>query len=307
MSYSTEIPRKSARYLTSNFIQKLEDGHQKEASETGTAFIRSKVRQSAFIREILPPETLTDQDLDKDEETDLPRRIVELEPDSIATFVPFKGTGPRRWFDGPRYSVYFGKVETERFTKNKFELMTYENDIRKILQDNSIKDMADQEDLRAYQTFEEIMSEYSDQDLDFETSDLTPSVVQAGVRDLYMRKLPMGKMLMTRSRYLDTITMDRDDVGDRVASRHYDDGVESEKKLFGYPVITTVKNDIVSDDEVWFFAPQNYLGNFFLLQDATLFVKSEADLIEFYTYAAVGMGIGNTKGITRVRLKSISS
>ena len=307
MSNIIETPKVSARHLASNFVRKIDEGHIKEAAEVGTAFIRSKLRQSSFAREILPPETLTDSDLDRDDSTDLPRKIVEIEPDSVATFVPFKGTAERTWFKGPRYSVYFGKVETEKFTKSKFELMTYENDIRGILNDNSVKDMADQEDIRFYETLDAIMTEFGAQDLDMTTSHLTPAVIQAGVRDLTQRKIPMGKMLMSKSRYLDTITMDRDDKGDTVASRHYDDGVESETKLFGYPTITTVKNDIVSDDEVWFFAPQNFLGNFFLLQDATLFVKSEADMLEFWSYACVGLGIGNVHGITRVNLKAIGT
>jgi hypothetical protein len=41
------------------------------------------------------------------------------------------------------------------------------------------------------------------------------------------------------------------------------------------------------------YSPQNFLGNFFLLQDATLFIKQEADMIEFFTYEAPGIGIGN--------------
>lgn len=309
MSYTIETPKFSSRHAVSNFAKKIDEGHIKEASEIGTSFIRTKVRQSSFVRELLPPETLTNSDLDRDDQTDLPRKIVEIEPDSMATFVPFKGTAERNWFKGPRYSVYFGKVETEKFTKSKFELMTYENDIRSILNENSVKDMADEEDRRFAETLEAIMTAYPTQDIDsvFHTGHLLPSVVQAGVRDLTMRKLPMGKMLMTKSRYLDTITMDRTLVGDTVASRHYDEGVESETKLFGYPVITTVKNDIISDDDVWFFAPQNYFGNMFLLQDATLFVKSEADMIEFWSYEALGIGVGNTKAVTRIKLKAIGT
>jgi hypothetical protein len=48
------------------------------------------------------------------------------------------------------------------------------------------------------------------------------------------------------------------------------------------------------------FAPENFLGNFFLLQDATLFIKQEADMIFFHSYAAPGIGIGNTAAMCRV-------
>jgi hypothetical protein len=87
-----------------------------------------------------------------------------------------------------------------------------------------------------------------------------------------------------------------------VASRHYDDGVEEEEKLWGIPVVTTIKNDLVAAKDIWLFSPETYLGNFYLLQDATLFIKQEADLIEFWSYSAPGLGIGNTNGITRMTL-----
>jgi hypothetical protein len=37
-----------------------------------------------------------------------------------------------------------------------------------------------------------------------------------------------------------------------------------------------------------------------LLQDATLFIKQEADIIEFWSYAAPGIGFGNDKAMTRI-------
>ena len=79
-------------------------------------------------------------------------------------------------------------------------------------------------------------------------------------------------------------------------------GVEAEEKLWGIPVITTIKNDIIPNNEFWLFGPENYLGNFYLLQDATLFIKQEADIIEFWSYSAPGIGIGNDLAMTKVTL-----
>ena len=84
---------------------------------------------------------------------------IEKEPDSTATFVTFKGSGQRTFFRGPRYSVFFGKIESQHFMKSKFELLTYQNDIRKILTDNSVKDMADIEDRKFIETIESSLSD----------------------------------------------------------------------------------------------------------------------------------------------------
>ena len=299
-TYNTETSRVTAQLVNSNFVRKIEEGRTKEAQAEGSAFIRSKLRQASFAREVLPPQLLSDDEIDRDENTDLPKKIVEIEPDSTATFVPFKGTGRRTWFKGPRYSVYFGKTESQRFVKSKFELMTYQNDIRKILSDNSVKDMADQEDERFIETLDAIITLNPTQEVG--VAGLTADALAEGFKNLISRKIPIGKILMTKELYYDALKLPATSVGDVVASRHYDEGIESENHLWGFPVITTIKNDILPNNHIYIFGPQEYLGNFFLLQDATLFIKQEADMIEFWSYAAPGIGIGNTSSVTRLTL-----
>jgi hypothetical protein len=108
------------------------------------------------------------------------------------------------------------------------------------------------------------------------------------------RRQPIGKVLMTKELYYEALDLPATSVGDDVASRHYDEGIESEEKLWGIPVVSTMKSDILNPKKFYVFAPENFLGNFFLLQDATLYIKQEADVIEFWSYAAPGIGIGNT-------------
>ena len=309
MSYKTETQQVSAQQLNSNFVRKLEEGRVKEASVEGSAFIRSKLRQESFAREILTPVMLQDDEIDRDEYTDLPKKIVEKEPDSTATFVPFKGTGKRTWFKGPRYSVYFGKTESQRFTKSKFELMTYQNDIRKILSDNSVKDMADQEDTRFLETVDAACTAASSAyDAAADTNALggygavNATHIASLIKKMVAKKIPVGKLLMAKEVYYDVLKLTAATVGGDVASRHYDNGVEEEEKLWGIPVVTTIKNDILSVKKLYLFAPENYLGNFYLLQDATLFIKQEADIIEFWSYAAPGIGIGNVNGCSSLQI-----
>ena len=296
----TETTQVSAQLINSSFLRKVEGGQIKEAAAEGSAFIRSKLREASFARQIITPVTLSDDEIDRDEYTDLPKKIVEKEPDSYATFVPFKGTGDRTWFSGPRYAIYFGKIESQRFNKSKFELMTYQNDIRKILSDNSVKDMAKQEDTKFLETIIAIATG---------AQHLTPGsggLDSANITSLFQahigRQVPVGKMLMTKELYYEALKLPATSVGDPVASRHYDDGIEEEEKLWGIPVVTTIKNDIVSNKDIYLFSPETFLGNFYLLQDATLFIKQEADLIEFWSYSAPGIGIGNTSGVTRMTL-----
>jgi hypothetical protein len=297
----TETTKVSAQFINSNFVRKLENGQEKQAMDEGSAFIRSKLRQSSFAREVITPIVLADDEIDRDENSDLPKKIVEKEPDSTATFVTFKGAGDRTWFSGPRYAVYFGKIESQRFTKSKFELMTYQNDIRKILSDNSVKDMSNIEDGKFIETCIASVTGKADQDLTGAAT-LDAGIISDMLKAHIARQVPIGKFLMAKQTYYDIIRQPATSVGDPIASRHYDEGIEEEEKLFGIPVITTIKNDLIPDNVVWLFSTEDYLGNFYLLQDATLFIKQEADIIEFWSYSAPGIGIGNTKGITRMTM-----
>ena len=302
-NYRTETEKVSAQFINSNFVSKLEEGRIKEATEEGSAFIRTKMREEAFVREILPPIQLADDEIDRDENTDQPKKIVEKEPDSVATFVPFYGTGPRTLFRGPRYAVFFGKTESQRFRKSKFELMTYQNDIRKILSDNSVKDMADQEDSKFLGTINSILTAAPTQVVG--AAGFNSGAFRAGFQNLVDRRIPIGKLLMTKKTYYEALDLPATSVGNEVASRHYAEGIEKEERLWGIPVISTIKTDILTPQagashSIYLFAPENYLGNFFLLQDATLFIKQEADIIFFHSYAAPGIGIGNTRSVTRI-------
>lgn len=311
----------SAQFINQSFVRKLDEGRVKEAQDEGSRFIRSKLREESFAREILEPVEIGADEIDRDEHTDQPKKIIEKEPDSVATFVTFKGSGQRTFFRGPRYSVSFGKIETEHFMKSKFELLTYQNDIRKILTDNSVKDMANEEDKKFMETVDAAMGQvggiaqlggnvadtfFTQQQirennrLDCNEKPLSKSLLAQLFQSMTSKRLPIGKLLMTKSTFMEALKFDHTDVGNDVVSRHYDNGMDGEDKLFGVPVITTIKNDIVEDNEIYLFAPQNYLGNFFLLQDATLFIKQEADMIEFWSYSAPGIGIGNANSIIKL-------
>jgi len=300
MDYAVETNEPSAAFINSHFVKKITSGHIKEAADESSAFIRSKLRQESAVREIIVPVGVSEEDLDRDENTDQPKIIVEKEPDSEAIFLPFQGTGRRRWFRGPRYAIYFGKIESDRFTKSKFELMTNRSDIRKILSDNSVKDMADQEDGKFADLIAAIVALNADQQ---SGGPFQSSTFKQAMQRMLNREIPVGKMLLTKSRYLDAIDLPATTVGDDIAKRHFDEGIEASQKLWGIPVVTTIKSSIYNNDRAWVFAPQapnNFLGNFYLLQDATLFIQQKADIIEFWSYEALGLGIGNRLSIQQI-------
>lgn len=306
MSYETA--HVSAELVNKAFVDKLDGGPDmvKQAMEAGSAYIRQKLYEEGLVRRLFDWRTVTPDELDPDVDSDKPRVLVEKEPDAThATFVGFKGTGERGYFDGIRFPVYFGKIESERLSKSKFELMGIRMPIMDWLKENQVKMVQQSEDEAFMETVKDIVDSNSD-DQEKSVSYSEPEDYKegfiAGVKMLTSLRLPMGKVAMHKNTYLESLNLTDDLIGYKGMDERWERGVDGEDGLWGYPVVTTIKDDIIPENEMYFFAPQEYIAKCYLLQDATLYLKSEADMVQFHTYEAPGMGIGNTKGVVRVKL-----
>jgi hypothetical protein len=288
--YNTETI--NVQFLNQSFLDKIDQGLTKEAGAAMSAFVRQKLREDGFTRKILNPVQITASELDR-QLTEEPTVIVEKEPDSVAANMPFNGRGQIRYFKGVRYPVTFQKVESDTFVKSKFELATYRTDIRTILQENSVKDLQEQEDKNFYNNIVSIATANSN--VSTISGGFTVPNLMNAVKKLLAKKLPVGSILMTQAMYADLLSQPATTIGSGVAGELYT-GQRSLDNFFGYKIITTNKADILPTNRVIIFAPQEYLGQFYSLQDATVFLKTEADMISFRTYEAIGSGIGNVNG-----------
>lgn len=136
------------RLRNETFISYLETpGMEKRALDAVNDFTRYRMREEGFYRRILPPVQISNDDLDRQVDTDKPVKIVDREPDSPAAIsIPFATLPLSLYIRGQRYRVSFDRIVTPRFTKDVDELRTYYIDIRQVLSDNSIKDMLAEED-----------------------------------------------------------------------------------------------------------------------------------------------------------------
>lgn len=319
MDYSTETL--NVQFLNNAFIEKLDQGLTKEAGAAMSTFVRQKLREDGFTRKIFTPLMVTASDLDRGLD-DQPRVIIEKEPDSIAATLPLSGKDEVRYFKGSRYEVGFYKIESKEFVKSKFELATYKTDIRHILQENSVKDLQKEEDsnlLKGLSTIFKSAARNADFTEDVSTSGFLSASSLDGttVIDKLMQLIQFlvddyqkpGKLLISHQLYLAVLREPATQLGDQFASDAFKTGAVD--GFYGFEFITTNKSDLLSStfmttgvpstnratkgDIAIAFAPEEYLGQFYSLQEPTVFLKSEADMISFHTYEAIGIGIGNTK------------
>lgn len=291
-----DIETVNARFVNQSFIDKMESGMTKEAEAALSAFVRQRLRETGFTRQILPPVAITTAELDR-QTTDEPTVIVEKEPNSEAASFTFAARPRMRYFKAPRYPVNFTKIESKEFVKSKFELGTYRTNISKIIQDNSVRDMQKVEDEIFYQGA--LATATTAGNVLTATGGMTVQNLMLGVQRMAQNQLPLGCILMTQSLYASLLTQPATQLGSPLAS-DLTSGRTDLNNFFGFPILTTIKNDIVPDTQALFFAAPNYLGQFYVLQDATMFVKVERDIFSFSGYESVGVGIGNTNGVTVV-------
>ena len=291
MSYNTETI--NVQFLNQSFLDKLDQGMEKEAGVAMSAFVRQKLREDGFTRKILPPTMITAAELDR-QLTEEPTVIVEKEPDSVAANLPFLSAAQPRYFTGVRYPVTFQKIQSANFEKSKFELATYRTDIRTVLQENSVKDLQKQEDSNFYNNVMSVAQANSSV-YNIGGGFSVFSMMQA-VKYLVAKQVPIGQILMTQSMYADYIKQPATTVGSELVSQL----VAGEKTLdnfYGFKILVTNKNDILPDNQIMIFTAPQYLGQSYLLQDATVFLKTEADIVSFTTYEAIGVGLGNINGV----------
>lgn len=288
--YNTETV--NIQFLNQSFLDKVDQGMTKEAGVAMSAFVRQKLREDGFTRKILTPKPITAAELDR-QLTEEPTVIVEKEPDSIAANMPFLGRGEIRYFKGSRYPVTFQKISSADFRKSKFELATYRTDIRTVLQENSIKDLQATEDANFYDNV--VTMATANSNVYTLSGGFTKTNLLNGVKKLLEKKLPVGCILMTQSMYTDLLSFPATEVGSPAASELMR-GQATLDTFFGYKIITTNKTDILPTNRALVFAPEAYLGQFYTLQDATVFLKVEKDILEWSTYESLGVGIGNVNG-----------
>lgn len=308
MTNTYTVESVNAQFINASFIDRLDAGHTKEASNALSTFTRQRLRETGFARKIFTPQAVVAADLDRDYD-ETPRILVEQEPDSTAASFGLHGRPEINYWSAKRYPVFFHKVSSPDFRKTKAEIMTYKHNIQQILQENSIKDMQEQEDGTLVQRLTDIANN---------TASGNPGVQDYvpegfGIRTLMdlLKVLSKGlqkpgRILMNHSTYLSLLSRQARIVGSDVAGNHFKGGDMTH--FYGFEIITTIKHNLLSTtpdadindpeygDRIFVFAPENYLGQFFSLIEPTVFVKTEADVIEFQTYELVGLGIGNTKG-----------
>jgi hypothetical protein len=290
------------------FDQLATPGMEKNALDAVNEYTRVRVREDGFYRRIIPATKVSNDDLDRQVDTDKPVIVVDKEPGSPAAIsIPFATLPVNVYIRGPRYRVQFDRIVTPRFVKDIDELRSWQMDIRQVLSDNSIKDMLAEEDSKFLTAVNTAL-------VGADTIVPTSGVIQwetifGGItRDTLqesfkiMPKTPshleVNTVLVNNVTIREVMKWGRDEFGGDHSQKLVMDGW-SEGRFMNSDWIVTIKRNLVPDDSIYMFADPRFIGKSYILEDTTMHLKREAFMIEWFCYESLGGTIGHTGGLAR--------
>lgn len=294
-----------ARHVNDIFLRKLdsEEGMRKIAAD-GASFIREKLREVSFARQIIPPMYVTQSDLQVSTNHDGVVKIVELEPDSKAMVVNFRGKPTENYIEAKRIELEFGTISSEEFQKAEEELLAYRMPLTQVIEQNSVLDIQKTEDTA-------FLSQV-DAAITLEGSAVSGSYSSGAVPEQKIEELFNvidGNQLQSEVLLMDTKMYNRLIVNNNTSGT-FGDGeykgqiaVEGYKypTLFGRRIIVSNKTDLL-DNKIYAFTAPQFLGEFCILNDTKFDIEKKRNIITFSAYESIGMVIANTKSCARLDL-----
>ena len=293
----------SASTLNELFVQKLNtpEGLDKVAQE-GSSFVRQKLREVSFARKVIQPQYVTKADLQRSVNHDGLVKIVDIEPDSHAMTVNFRGEPDFNYIEGERFEIPFFMVSSTDFQKTEEELLAYEMPLTEVIEKNSVLDIQKVEDESFIgQIDAAIAVEGSAVTGSYDTD---ASIKKSDFKALYDvldgNELKTEVILMDSKMFNRLFLYDATSVGDAVGSETTVNGY-TYSTLFGRRLIVSNKVTLL-DNKIYAFTHQDFMGQFLVLNDTKFWIEKKKNIITFAAYESIGMGIGNTKSCAKITL-----
>lgn len=286
-----------------------DEGLIKAASIDSSDYMRRKVRDDGIARRITTPRNVGPQNLDRQLGDDRPCTIIDLQPESSgATQVPLGDIPSDAGIKANRFMATYSRLTTRRYTIDTARLLTYNMDIRNMWYDLMLKDLMDEEDRSLFAAITDNCLGTKNTATDTGACQWVDCGVFGRSALVHFAKgLPSGKGNLSPSVYLmNTVTskdfqgFTRDEAGGDIAQNLLLNGNAQVDTVSGCRIVYTTKKDLVPNNTIFAFAPEDYFGVFYILEDVQMVSKLEHGyLLEFSAHENIANTIGNTGGVIR--------
>lgn len=329
----------SAKQVNDLFFEKVATTEGKDKiAEFGGTYIRDRLREVSFARKVLPPTPVQRSELQRSVNHDTLVKIVDIEPNSKAMSMSFRGQPTARFIRAPRFEIPFFTISSEKFEKTEQELLAYEMPVTKIIEENTVKDIQAIEDrqfliyieaaVQAYQIDGNVTAKkFNTTEFKKQPGGGTKSVsvvkgdgaLSATADDfavhpimkpdfikikqlLHRRKLRAERILITEPDYDNLSGWTITDVWG-IAAETATTGWKSDT-VVGLKIIRTIKTDVLREGNVYCFTAPEFFGRFYILNQTKFYIDKIANLITWQSWEDIGIGIGNIASVVKLELYS---
>jgi len=195
-------------------------------------------------------------------------------------------------------------------TKNVNLLRTYKTDVRQMVTDNLMRQIHVAED--AAHTARVLSCVGSETPIGSATSTtqniamgaaLSRQTLKTAQSFLTNRKYPFSTALVNQRTANEILGWPHDEIGGPLAQEILTKGLKNSLDsfgLFGISWVATIKNELVADGEMFQYTTNDRLGHSVMLEDITVTIKKEYDMLRMRAQEQVGTSFGVTNGLQRV-------
>ena len=317
-------------------LQQLSDptARTKVAAKFG-GYIRDRLREESFAEQVTPSETVDRSQCQVSVNHDSLVKIEYLEPKSRAMVVNFRSSPDAKFIRGNRVEVPFITIMSEMYQKPEQEFLAYPFPIAKVIENNSVRDIAEVQDHSAVSHYEAavqaLQAEANGGSVTSLHQTTIGSTVEASVvkgelaradtnNDAFAHpvqradivalcnlldgnRLKSKTILMTATDWNNVLTWSSLDAGDNLQSETTVSGY-NHNTLLGKRVIRTVKTDILRPGNVYGFTDPEYLGRFYILNNTKFYIDKVVNIVKFVAWKDIAHSIVNIASVRKLELYS---
>jgi len=311
VTYEQELEQD--KIANQNFIklaQSTSAEDREKAAEIGNDIVKERIREKAIPMSMFTWTTTTNDDLDKQLDTEENMVYIDYEVDSPASICVGLYANPHNYiFAGRRGAMKFYQIMTPRMTKDTNAMRTYSYDIRKIFADNIVRDMAitlnmnwleaNQLCLGAPNTTPQWSN--APQWVTVQSTfgrETIPNIKEQMLRVQGDRGFEVKQLLVNTITAIQPAKLGREESGGDLAQDTFQNGV-TEPKFGGMKWYITLNTLMVPTGTIWGFTDQKDYIRCSHLQETTMYIESRLNMIEFMALCNLGMLIVNQRNVIR--------
>lgn len=301
----------TASQINEQFVANVLSGRTDKIAAANTKYTRLRMPDVVLTRKIFSPQTITQADLDREVDSQVPSVVVDLEPDSPAAITAPLLSQPVQWFlKGRRYRVYINHVWSPALRFDVNQVMTWEAPVQKILGDRFVEELGTREDAAFFAMVNTALGGAANATVPFtgvvQWKEFSGGVTRKNVQRAAVITRATPYFIESTRAIVNYITMaeiygwGRDEAGGNY-SLDLMQGKMDTLKIAGLEWIPTRKwqSTFVPTNTIYFFSDEDYTGKFYMTQDAKTVVENFEPHVELRTYETVGFVLGNAASVAR--------